>query len=103
MLDLLKKNIMMGIGLASITQSKVKEMGKKIAKESKLSEAEGEKFVKDIVKQAEGAKSDIEKKITGIVEKTVTKMKLPCTSKFDKVFDELKDIRAEIKKLEKKL
>ena len=103
MLESLKKNVMMGIGLASITQEKLKEMGKKIAKDSKLSEAEGEKVVKDIIKQATGAKKSLEKTVTNIVEKQVGKMKLPCTENFDKVFDELKELRAEIKKLEKKL
>lgn len=103
MLDLLKKNVMIGIGLASITQTKLKEMGKKIAEDSKLSEAEGEKFVSDILKQAEDAKSSMEKKVTEIVEKTVAKMKLPCSSNFDKVLEEIKELKAEIKKLEKKL
>jgi polyhydroxyalkanoate synthesis regulator phasin len=44
MLDLLKKTILTGIGIASMTKDKVEELAKKIVKETKLSEEEGKKL-----------------------------------------------------------
>jgi len=103
MLELLKKNLLIGAGLASMTQSKIMELGKKLADESKLSEKEGKKFINDLLKQAEDAKSSLEDYVNSAVEKTVGKIKIPCNENFKKLEKEIKDLKKEIEKLEKKL
>ena len=47
MIDQLKKNMFIGIGLMSMTKERVREFGRKLAEDSKLSEAEGEKLVEN--------------------------------------------------------
>lgn len=101
MFDLLRKNLLLGIGLASMTQSKLMEMGKKLAEEGKLSREEGEKFVEDLIKQADETKTTIEKQISSVMEKTMGKMKLPCTDGFDRLEKEIKELRAAVGKLQK--
>ncbi len=101
MLDLLKKNLMVGVGLASMTQDKIKEFGEKLAEESKLTQKEGEKLVKDLMKQAEETKSGFEKQLNDVIEKVYSKIKLPCTDRFDSLEKEIKSLKAEIKKLTK--
>lgn len=102
MFDLLRKNLLLGIGLASMTQSKLKEIGKKLAEEGKLSREDGEKFVEDLIKQADETKSNVEKQISSVMEKTMGKMKLPCTEGFDRMEKELKELRAAVGKLQKR-
>ena len=101
MLDLLKKNLMVGVGLASMTQDKIKDFGEKLAEESKLSAKEGEKLVKDLIKQAEDTKSGFEKQLGDAIEKVYSKIKLPCDSRFDKLEAEIISLKAEISKLTK--
>jgi polyhydroxyalkanoate synthesis regulator phasin len=102
MLDLLKKNLMIGAGLASMTRTKLKEMGKKLAEESKLSEAEGEKFINDLLKQAEDTKKSFEKQVSSAVEKAMEKLRPPCICRLEKIEKELKSLKKEMKKPEKK-
>jgi len=61
--ELMKKVMTTGIGLALKTQSEVESLAKEMIKKSKMSEAEGKKFVTDITKKYERAKKDMETKI----------------------------------------
>jgi polyhydroxyalkanoate synthesis regulator phasin len=98
MLDLLKKNILIGVGLASMTQNKLKEIGKKLAEESKLSEEEGEKFINEILKQAEDTKSSFEKQISSTMEKVMQKIKPPCFCEIEKLRKEIKELKELLEK-----
>ncbi len=101
MLDLLKKNLYLGAGLLSMTQNKVKELGEKLVKESKVTEEEGEKFINELMKQAEDTKNSFEKQITEIVEKVMTKIKPPCMCEIEKLKEEVAALRKTLEKHKK--
>lgn len=61
--ELMKKVMTTGIGLALKTQSEVESLAKEMIKKSKMSEAEGKKFIADITKKYDRAKKDMETKI----------------------------------------
>lgn len=61
--ELMKKIMMTGIGLALKTRSEMEAMTKDIIKKSKMGEAEGKKFVDDVMKKYEKAKKDMDQKI----------------------------------------
>jgi polyhydroxyalkanoate synthesis regulator phasin len=61
--ELMKKVMMTGIGLALKTQSEIEAMAKEIIKKSKMGEAEGEKFIADVLKKYDKARKDMEQKI----------------------------------------
>jgi polyhydroxyalkanoate synthesis regulator phasin len=61
--ELMKKVMTTGIGLALKTQSEVESLAKEMIKKSKMSEAEGKKFVADLTKKYERTKKDMETKI----------------------------------------
>ncbi len=103
MIEMLKKNAYVGLGLVAMTQSKIMELGKKIAEESKLPEEEGRKFVGDLLKQADESKAALQEQVTKIVEKTVSSMKLPCTSHFEKLETDVKSLHEAIARLEEKI
>ena len=96
-MDLVKKNILMGLGLASMTQSKLKEIGKKIAEEGKLSQEEGEKLVSEILKQADDAKDGLQKQMHDMIEKAMQKFRPPCLCEIEKLKEEIKALREEIR------
>ncbi|MFA6567126.1 MAG: hypothetical protein WCS96_02845 [Victivallales bacterium] len=103
MLEQLKKNMFTGIGMMAMTQSKIMEFGKRLAKESKLSEAEGEKLVNDLLKQADGMKKHFEKNFSSIVEDKMKNVKLPCTAGFEKMEKEINGLRKTLASIESKL
>ena len=102
MLDMLKKNLLIGIGLASMTQAKINELGKKLAEESKLPQEEGEKFVEELMSQAEATKKSFEEQTAKIVEKAMSTLKLPCHDGIERIEAELKKIRKALEHLEAK-
>ena len=56
MVDLLKKTLLTTIGIACLTQGKVKDIGKKYIEEANLSKEEGKKFYNDLIKKTEEAR-----------------------------------------------
>lgn len=100
-IELVKKNILMGLGLASMTQAKLKEIGKKIAEEGKLSQEEGEKLVSEILKQADEAKDSLQKQMHDMIEKSMQKFRPPCLCEIEKLKEEVKALREELQKKNK--
>ena len=93
MFDLLKKTMLTGIGIASMTKDKIEELGKKISAESKLTEEEGKKMVNDLLKQSEKAREDLEAQIQKLVKKSLEKIDIPTR-------EDLNRLEKRIKKLE---
>jgi polyhydroxyalkanoate synthesis regulator phasin len=103
MLEQLKKNMFIGIGLMAMTQSKIREFGKNLAEDSKLSEAEGEKLVKDLLAQADDMKKYFEKNFASIVEEKMKSAKLPCNVGFEKMQNEINELKETLARIEARL
>lgn len=95
MIDLIKKGLMAGVGLAVMTKDKIEELVKEIIEKGEISEQEGKELIDKLQKKAEQARRDLEQKIEGIVEKTLEKMNVP-TKK------DITEMEERIKELEKK-
>ena len=93
MFDLLKKTILTGIGIASMTKDKIEKLGKKISEESKLSTEEGKKFVNDLLKQSEKARENLEAQVQKLVKNALGKLDIP-------THEDLNRLEKRIKKLE---
>ena len=94
MFELLKKTMLTGIGIASMTKDKIEELGKKISEESKLTEEEGKKMINDLLKQSEKAREDLENQVQKLVKKSLVKLDIPILEDFNR-------LEKRIKKLEK--
>ena len=91
--ETLKKTLYAGVGMAFLTSEKIEEMAKKMAEEAKLSEGEGKKFVDEILKKSEEAKTSLEKAINSAVSSALDRLDIPRRS-------ELKALEARIQALE---
>lgn len=76
MIDLIKKTLLTGVGLAVMTKDKVQELGEDLVTQAKLSENEGRAFVDDLVKQSETARSEFETRVSAVVKKVIDGMNL---------------------------
>jgi polyhydroxyalkanoate synthesis regulator phasin len=98
MFDLLKKTILTGIGIASMTKDKIEELGKKISEESKLSAEEGKRLVQDLLKQSEKAKNNLEAEVQKFVKIALEKLDVPTRedlNRLEKRIKKLENLRAE--------
>lgn len=62
-LEMMKKVMLTGIGLALKTRAEMEALTKEVIKASKMGEAEGKKFINDVMKKYDKAKKDMDQKI----------------------------------------
>ena len=99
MIDLIKKAVLTGIGVASLTKEKIEEVSKEFIEKGKLSEDEGEKLVADMLKRAEDSRNSLEKQIKKNVDTTLGKMQLVRASDISGLKSEIESLRNEIESL----
>jgi polyhydroxyalkanoate synthesis regulator phasin len=94
MLNIIKKTMLTGIGLALKSKDEVEDLARELAKKGKMTEEEGGNFLKELQSRYE----DAQKKLEARVEKTVREF----LKKADIVTgDELKGLKKEIRDLKK--
>lgn len=76
MLEVFKKTVMAGMGFAWMTYDKAEEIVKTWVEKGRLSEKEGEQFLKDLVAKAEDSYGDFEDRLERLIKRTLKKMNL---------------------------
>jgi len=94
MLDLMKKSLLTGIGLALKTKDEVEELARELTKKSKMTEKEGRKFIDDLNKRYEESRQKLDKNVETAVKKMLKKADLVTA-------DQLKALQKEIRELKK--
>lgn len=69
MIELLKKGIFTGIGLASLTKEKIDQYSKELIKQGHVSEKEGKELVHHLTEISEREKKNMESKIEDAIER----------------------------------
>lgn len=98
MIELIKKAMFTGIGVASLTKEKVETVAKEFVDKAGLSEDEGKKFVQDILVKSAESKEDVRKQVEEIVSSTLEKMNLAKDTDVQELKDEIAKLRSEIEK-----
>jgi len=93
MIDLLKKTILIGIGLASLTREKMEELTDELVRKGELSEKEGRELVDDLLARSKDARKDLEARVEKIMTDTLAKWNIPTRK-------ELAELRQRISVLE---
>jgi len=99
MMDLFKKAVLAGIGIASLTMEKVEELSKDLIDKGKLSEQEGEKFLQEMQKRAEESREALKQQTDRLVESAIGRMQLAKASDLEKLQAEIEGLRKEIEAL----
>src|SRR6516225_9169772 len=95
MVDLIKKAIYTGLGLAMLTKEKAEELVKDLAAQAKLSEHEGKDLVDSMLKQSEQARHDFQAKVDEAVLAVVNRLNLATK-------DEVARLEAKVEELSSK-
>lgn len=92
--DVIKKTLLAGVGLALKTWDEVEDLAKELVEKGKMTEKDGNKFIKDLQTRYE----ETQKKLEARVEKTVKEF----LKKANVVTsDELKAVKKEVRELKK--
>lgn len=102
MIDLIKKAVLTGMGVASLTIDKIDEFSKELIEKGKLSEQEGEKFVLEMRKRAEESREALKHQTDKMVEASLNRMQLARASDLEKLQTEIAGLRKEIEALRDK-
>lgn len=73
MIDLLKKTMFAGIGLAAMSKEKVEHWAKDFAKSAELSAEKGEEFVSEVVGKSESMRQELETTVAKLVDDALEK------------------------------
>ena len=94
MLNIIKKSLLTGIGLALIAKDEVEELAKEFAKKGQMSETEGVKFLGDLQKKYDDTQKKLEEKVEKVVKEFMKRADVVTG-------DELKGLKKEIRDLKK--
>jgi len=92
-MDLIKKTMYMGVGLAYMTKEKVEEISQELIKKGELSATEGKEFIDDLTKKSEEARKGLEAKVDSLVKSSLARMKIATS-------DDIAALEKRIEKLE---
>ncbi len=95
MSSLIKKTILTGLGLVSLTKEKAENLVKDLVKEGEVSEGEGSKLVKELLEKVEDNKKIMEKKVENTVCDVLKKLNIPNRK-------DIVSLNSKLEKLEKK-
>jgi polyhydroxyalkanoate synthesis regulator phasin len=94
MLNIIKKSMLTGIGLALIAKDEVEDLAKELVNKGKMSETEGSKFLEDLQKRYDETQKRLEEKVQQAVKDFMKKADVVTG-------DELKGLKKEIRDLKK--
>ena len=94
MLNIIKKSMLTGIGLALIAKDEVEELAKELVKKGQMSETEGLRFLDDLQKRYDETQKKLEEKVEKAVRDFMKRADVVTG-------DELKGLKKEIRDLKK--
>jgi polyhydroxyalkanoate synthesis regulator phasin len=96
MLDMMKKALMAGIGLALKTKDEVEEIAKELIQKGKMSEKDGKKFLDDLMARYENAKSNMDAWVENAVQNLMRKGKLVTRDEINELKKEIRNLKNSI-------
>ena len=94
MLNIIKKSMLTGVGLALIAKDEVEDLARELVNKGKMSENEGTKFLEDLQKRYDETQTKLEEKVQKAVKDFMKKADVVTG-------DELKGLKKEIRELKK--
>ncbi len=77
MLEMVKKSLLIGIGMAAVTKERAEEMLKSVLKDTDVSATEGKKIIDDVLKKTEETRASLEKMINDRVQAALNRLDVP--------------------------
>lgn len=101
MFELMKKTMLIGMGLALKTRDEMQELVKEISEKGKVSEEEGREFLDEILNKCDEARESFEESVDRSVAKILKKMDLVTAKEFNQLKDELEALKGQVEEMKK--
>lgn len=101
MIDLIKKAVLTGVGVASLTKDKIEDLAKELVVKGKMSEQEGEKLIQEVLARAEESRESVKQQTETLVKNTIARMDLAGKEDIDQLKAEVERLRQEVASLKK--
>ena len=98
MIDLVKKTLLTGVGVAALTKEKLEEIAKDFVEKGKMTEQEGRDLVDDLVTRSEESRAELMKQIEGKVKCILEKMDLAKKSEVDALKLKIEELQQALQK-----
>jgi polyhydroxyalkanoate synthesis regulator phasin len=102
MIDLIKKTLTTGLGLAFMTKERIEELSKEFVEKGKLSEKDARGLIDELSKKSEEARAKVEEEIEKTVRGTLKKMNLVTRDDFRMLEKKLDQLMKAVKEKESK-
>jgi polyhydroxyalkanoate synthesis regulator phasin len=97
-MDIAKKALLTGIGLALTAKDEAEDLAKELEKKLNLTEGEGKKFLKDIQNRYEDTQNKLEERIEKSVKKFLKKADIVTSDELKALKKEIRDLKESINK-----
>ena len=96
MIELIKKALYTGVGMAVLTKEKAEELVKELTQQAKLSEQEGKELFDGLLKQSEQARTDFQAKVDEAVLSVVKRLNLASKDEVDNLRTKIDELSAKV-------
>jgi polyhydroxyalkanoate synthesis regulator phasin len=94
MLDIVRKAMMTGIGMALLAKDEMEDLAREVAEKGKMTEQDGKKFINELQKRYEEVQGKLEERVETTVRDILRKMDVVTG-------EDLKALKKEIRELKK--
>jgi polyhydroxyalkanoate synthesis regulator phasin len=101
-MDIIRRAVLLGLGVISLTKEKAEEVVDDLVKRGEIASGERFKTVDTLLKEAEKQEKELERKISGTVQRIVADMGLPTKKDLEEISATLKKIETKISSPDKK-
>ncbi len=98
MIDLVKKTLLTGVGVAALTKEKIEELARDFVEKGKMSEEEGKALVDDLLARSDESRKELQKQVEEIMATVLDKMDLAKKSDVAALKSEIEELREKIDK-----
>jgi polyhydroxyalkanoate synthesis regulator phasin len=96
MIDLIKKALYTGVGMAVLTKEKAEELVKELTQQAKLSEQEGKELFDGLLKQSDQARIDFQAKVDDAVLSVIKRLNLVSKDELESLENKVAELSAKI-------
>ena len=82
MKEFMRKSMLFGIGLATLTREKIEETVDELIKKGEITEKEGKETIDDLVKKSKEVTEELAEKVEKMVSDTLQKLNIPTRDEF---------------------
>jgi polyhydroxyalkanoate synthesis regulator phasin len=93
MIDVLKKVLLTGVGVAALSKDKIEDLARDLAEKGKMTEQEGKALVDQLLTSSDEARQDLQRQVEDKVQKVLGKMDLAKKSEVDALKHEIEELK----------